>query len=80
MSLSFNQRRSLFQSNRFTRSQAETLLLLADWLAPTSGMVPYVLPAGETFTVPENKQALFSHPIDIGAGAAMVVDGVLIEV
>lgn len=49
---------------------------------PVSGedLVPYYLGPGETFTVPENKQALFADTIELDADAVMQVDGELIEV
>lgn len=51
------------------------------WVTDTSGagaMVPYFIEDGDTFTVPENKQALFSETI-AGPGL-LVVEGMLIEV
>jgi hypothetical protein len=43
--------------------------------------VPYFIPAGDTFTVPENIQALFHLPIDLeDETASIVVDGALVEV
>lgn len=41
-------------------------------------LTPYYIPSGETFTVPVNKQALFSETI-INDGT-LVVDGLLLEV
>ena len=41
-------------------------------------MTPYYIPVDETFTVPENKQALFSETIS-GPGTLEVL-GMLIEV
>lgn len=46
--------------------------------AGDSAMVPYFIDTGETFTVPEFKQALFSETIS-GPGL-LVVEGMLIEV
>jgi hypothetical protein len=40
--------------------------------------VPYYIASTETFTVPENKQALFSVPIIVDG--YIVVDGYLVEV
>ena len=42
------------------------------------GLVPYFLPAGETYTVPENRQALFADTIEVEG--TLEVDGELIEV
>jgi hypothetical protein len=43
--------------------------------------VPYFIPAGQTFTVLENIQALFHLPIDLeDETASIVVDGALVEV
>lgn len=42
--------------------------------------VPYFVPDGESYTVFENKQALFTIPIDLGVGSSLVVDGILVEV
>jgi hypothetical protein len=43
--------------------------------------VPYFIPAGDTFTVPDNIQALFHLPIDLeDETASIVVDGALVEV
>lgn len=44
------------------------------------GFAPYYLPAGEVFHVPLNQQALFSMPITLGDGAALVIEGALVEV
>lgn len=43
-----------------------------------NGMVPYFIAAGETFTVPEFKQALFAMNID--NEGILEIDGFLIEV
>lgn len=43
--------------------------------------VPYFIPAGDTFTVPDNIQALYHLPIDLeDETAQIVVDGALVEV
>lgn len=47
-------------------------------IATDGSMVPYYIPAGDTFTVPEFKQALFNEPID--NEGVLDVDGLLIEV
>ncbi len=47
-------------------------------LIGAGGMVPYLIPAGETFTVPVNKQGLFTVIIDVQG--MLVVDGLLIHV
>lgn len=44
----------------------------------TDAFVPYFIAAGETFTVPEFKQALFAMTIDVEG--ILTVDGYLIEV
>lgn len=45
-----------------------------------SGFVPtYILP-GETFTVPENTQALFRKRIKLGSGARLKLNGILVGV
>lgn len=46
--------------------------------AESGSMVPYYIGTGETFTVPEFRQALFSETID-GPGF-LDVDGLLLEV
>lgn len=43
-----------------------------------NGMVPTFIPIGETFTVPQDKQALFAYPIDVEG--VMDIQGVLVEV
>ncbi len=43
-----------------------------------AGMVPYHILAGETFTVPVNKQALFAETIVVDG--TLVVNGHLIQV
>lgn len=47
-------------------------------LIAAGGMVPYFIPEDETFTVPFNKQGLFSITIDVEG--ILVVDGMLIMV
>lgn len=47
--------------------------------ATTVGLVPYLMSTGETFTVPDGDQALFSTPIVLDGGV-LVVEGLLIEV
>lgn len=44
----------------------------------TADLTPYYTET--TFTVPENKQVLFSEPIELAGDAVLVVDGLLIEV
>jgi hypothetical protein len=44
----------------------------------SEGMVPYLIPTGQTFTVPINKQALKAMPITVDG--TLVVDGYLLEV
>lgn len=46
--------------------------------ADGGGMVPYFIASGDTFTVPEFKQALFAMTIDVEG--VLDVSGVLIEV
>ncbi len=71
----------IFASNAFTRQQVEALRRLFGLAAvDTDRTVPFFLPAGETYTVAENKQALFSLPIELEGDAILVVDGALIEV
>lgn len=43
-----------------------------------SGMVPFYIPVGDSFTVPIYKQALFADPIEVDGG--LIVNGVLIGV
>jgi hypothetical protein len=61
-------------------SQGQTLLIgtgnASD--ASSDAFVPVFLAAGETFTVPENKQALFAMPID--NEGTLIVDGYLVWV
>lgn len=54
------------------------------WAVPiagsgSDGLVPYYLTVGETFTVPEYRQALFVEPIELDGGT-LDVEGLLIEV
>lgn len=46
----------------------------------SDAFVPYKIPAGGRFTVPQYAQATFRLPIDIEAGSALDVEGVLMEV
>jgi hypothetical protein len=40
--------------------------------------VPTLIASDETWTLPEDRQATFAHPIDVQG--TMILDGVLIEV
>lgn len=54
---------------------------IIQWVAITdlgAGMVPTFIAAGETFTVPTNRQALYAMPID--NEGILIVDGFLINV
>lgn len=42
--------------------------------------VPFLVPDGTTYTVAENKQALFALPIELEGDAVLVLDGALVEV
>lgn len=44
------------------------------------GAVPFFLANNTNYLVPQNRQALFTLPIEFGTGATMTVDGVLVEV
>lgn len=44
------------------------------------GGVPYFIEDGDTYTVPENTQALFALPIELEGTASLVIDGALVEV
>lgn len=53
------------------------------WGDPTlspvpNSMVPYYIPADQSFTVPEFKQALFKEPIEVDG--SLVISGMLLEV
>lgn len=50
------------------------------WSPVAPSVVPYFIPAGRTYTVPQYGQALFTIPIELGAGASIELDGVLEEV
>lgn len=50
-----------------------------DMVDTAAGFVPYLMSDGETFTVPDREQALFSTPIDLDGGV-LVVEGLLNEV
>ena len=41
--------------------------------------VPTLIPAGETYVIPANTQAIFFLPITIDAGATLVIEGHLME-
>ena len=41
--------------------------------------VPTLIPAGETYVIPANTQAIFFLPITIEAGATLVIEGHLME-
>lgn len=49
-----------------------TTTIIAAWM-------PYQINTGEIYLVPEDRQGLFSVPIDIGDGT-LIVDGILVEV
>ncbi len=49
-------------------------------VAVSGGFVPTFIPDGQAFTVPANQQALFTLPIELGAGSSIVLDGALVEV
>jgi len=42
------------------------------------GLMPYYIPVGETYTIPENRQGLFVLPITIDG--TLEIDGILVEV
>lgn len=42
--------------------------------------VPTQIPAGQTFVIPADTQALFVLPITLGDGATLVVEGHLLEI
>ncbi len=42
--------------------------------------VPTLIPAGQTFVIPADTQALFVLPITLGEGATLVVEGHLLEI
>ena len=44
----------------------------------TAGMMPFFIPVGETYIIPENKQGLFALPIEIQG--TLEVNGILVEV
>lgn len=44
----------------------------------SGGMMPYYIPAAETFTVPVNKQGLWTIPIVVDG--VLVVDGIIAQV
>lgn len=47
-------------------------------VAGTGGMMPYYIGSGETYTIPQYKQGLFSVPITVDGD--LVVNGVLVQV
>jgi len=47
---------------------------------PPPSFVPFFVPDGETFTIPANQQALFSIPIELGAGSSLEINGALVGV
>ena len=47
---------------------------------PSSGGVPYLIPDGENYTVPEYIQALWKLPITLGVGSSLTVLGALEQV
>ena len=51
---------------------AVATVIVAAWM-------PYTINTGEVYLVPNNRQGLFSIPIDIGDGT-LEVDGILVEV
>jgi hypothetical protein len=50
------------------------------WYPLPDSAVPFFIPDGDTYTVAENKQALFALPIELDGTASLVVDGALVEV
>lgn len=42
--------------------------------------MPFFIPDGESYTVADNKQGLFTIPIDLGVGSSLLIDGILAEV
>lgn len=42
--------------------------------------VPFYLPAGTTFLVPQYQQVLFNEPIELAANALLDLEGILAEV
>jgi hypothetical protein len=60
---------------------AQTVMMVMGTASSDSesgGFVPVFIPSGETFTVPEDKQALFAMTID--NEGTLVVDGYLVQV
>lgn len=45
-----------------------------------AGFVPYRVPSGTVFRVPEGKQALWTIPIELEGDAGLEIDGALVEV
>ena len=52
----------------------------AEHWAPRRIGVPYFVPANTVYVVPENRQDLFTLPIDLGEGASIELAGALVEV
>lgn len=48
--------------------------------AAANSVVPYFVPDGETYSVPQYKQALFTLPIELGVGSSIDLSGSLVEV
>jgi hypothetical protein len=46
----------------------------------SSVFVPYLIPAGSSFVVPANKQALWAIPIEVEGDGVLEVNGALVEV
>lgn len=46
----------------------------------SGGFVPYEVPSGVTFVVPDQQQALFTLPIELLGTAILEVNGALVEV
>lgn len=69
----------------YAGAEAEAVLAeigaeLAVLSAGSASLVPYLIGASETFTVPVTRQALFTVPITILAGGTLSVAGYLVEV
>lgn len=54
--------------------------IAADVVALRPSFVPYFVPAGTVFVVPENAQALWTIPIELDGDAGLEIDGALVEV
>lgn len=44
------------------------------------GQVPFLITDGEVYKVAARRQVLFSYPIEVAAGGALEVNGILVEV